>query len=74
VYENRQERERDEETVAETFGPNEQPTLEKIEYQVRMMSTILPFVSNLHVRQTDVHRYSVYVEDFLQMQCWTLLW
>ncbi|KAK2167450.1 hypothetical protein NP493_1277g00026 [Ridgeia piscesae] len=34
VYENRQERERDEETVAETFGPNEQPTLEKIEYQM----------------------------------------
>ena len=34
MYENRAEREKENEVIENTFGPNEQPTLEKIEYQV----------------------------------------
>ncbi|KAI0228589.1 hypothetical protein LSAT2_020932 [Lamellibrachia satsuma] len=34
MYENQREREKEEEILVDTFGSNEQPTLEKIEYQM----------------------------------------
>ena len=49
MYENQREREKEEEILVDTFGSNEQPALEKIEYQVRVKSTVIICLNLLEV-------------------------